>query len=148
MPVFVHGHAAWAEGVGELLTAIEPDEPWYVVLTPEAHVSTAEAFRHPLLTRHSEAIKLRDLNAGVTRNDFEKVVRTLAPAVDEALHWLTQHGVAKMTGTGACVFLACSSQGQAADILSASPVNGFICRGQNRSSAHTALDHWLRMHRI
>jgi 4-diphosphocytidyl-2-C-methyl-D-erythritol kinase len=148
VPVFVHGHAAWAEGVGELLTPIEPDEPWYVVLTPDAHVSTAEAFRHPLLTRHSEAIKLRDLNAGVTRNDFEKVVRTLAPAVDKALHWLSQHGVAKMTGTGACVFLACSSQGQAADILSASPVNGFICRGQNRSAAHTALDQWLRMHRI
>jgi 4-diphosphocytidyl-2-C-methyl-D-erythritol kinase len=148
VPVFVHGHAAWAEGIGEQLTAIDPDEPWYVVLTPKAHVSTAEAFRHPLLTRHSGAIKLRDLNAGATRNDFEKVIRIMAPAVDEALQWLSQHGVAKMTGTGACVFLSCTSQGQAADILSSSPVNGFICRGQNRSPAHTALDQWLRMHRI
>ena len=148
VPVFVHGHAAWAEGVGELLTAISPNEPWYVVLTPNAHVSTAEAFHHPLLTRHSEAIKLRDLEAGVTRNDFEKVVRSMAPAVDEALTWLSQYGVAKMTGTGACVFLSCSSQGQAADILSSSPVSGFISRGQNRSSAHIALDQWSRMHRI
>ncbi len=148
VPVFVLGHAAWAEGIGEQLTAITLDEPWFVVLTPKAHVATAEAFRHPLLTRHSEAIKLRDLNAGVTRNDFELVVRTLAPAVDEALQWLSQWGDAKMTGTGACVFLACSNQGLAADILAASPVSGFICRGHNRSPAHVALDQWLRMHRI
>ncbi len=34
VPIFVHGHAAWAEGVGEILTPADPPEPWVVVLVP------------------------------------------------------------------------------------------------------------------
>jgi 4-diphosphocytidyl-2-C-methyl-D-erythritol kinase len=44
VPVFIHGHAAWAEGVGEKLTPISPEEPWYSVIVPDCHVSTAEIF--------------------------------------------------------------------------------------------------------
>lgn len=39
VPVFIQGYAAWAEGVGEKLTAISPPEPWYVVIMPDCHVS-------------------------------------------------------------------------------------------------------------
>jgi 4-diphosphocytidyl-2-C-methyl-D-erythritol kinase len=44
VPVFVHGTAAWAEGVGEEITAINVDEPWFVVIVPDCHVSTGEIF--------------------------------------------------------------------------------------------------------
>ena len=148
VPVFVHGHAAWAEGVGEKLQPVDIPEPWYVVLTPNAHISTAAAFSHPELTRNSDPITLRAFSAGAARNDFEKVVRQLSPAVDAALQWLAQHGNARMTGTGACVFLACPDAGHAARILAASPVQGFISRGQNVSPAHRALDALFRPHRI
>ncbi|MES3040462.1 MAG: 4-(cytidine 5'-diphospho)-2-C-methyl-D-erythritol kinase [Pseudomonadota bacterium] len=148
VPVFIHGHAAWAEGVGEKLQAVDIPEPWYVVLTPDAHISTAAAFAHPELTRNSDPITLRAFSAGEARNDFEKVVRQLSPAVDAALQWLAQHGTARMTGTGACLFLACSDADHAAQILAASPVQGFISRGQNVSPAHRALDTLFRPHRI
>ena len=59
VPVFVRGHAAFAEGVGEILTPVEPEEPWYVVLVPQVSVSTAEIFSDPLLTRDSLPIKVR-----------------------------------------------------------------------------------------
>lgn len=148
VPVFVHGHAAWAEGVGEKLQPVDIPEPWYVMLTPNAHISTAAAFSHPELTRNSDPITLRAFSAGAARNDFEKVVRQLSPAVDAALQWLAQHGTARMTGTGACLFMACSDADHAAKILAASPVQGFISRGQNVSPAHRALDTLFRPHRI
>lgn len=53
VPVFVRGHAAFAQGVGEQLTPVDPAEPWYVVLVPQVSVSTAEIFSHPELTRDS-----------------------------------------------------------------------------------------------
>ncbi|WP_227513030.1 4-(cytidine 5'-diphospho)-2-C-methyl-D-erythritol kinase [Perlucidibaca aquatica] len=148
VPVFIHGHAAWAEGVGEQLESVVIEEPWFVVLTPDAHIATAAAFSHPELTRNSDPITLRAFSAGAARNDFEKVVRQLSPAVDAALQWLAQHGAARMTGTGACVFLACPDADHAAKILAASPVQGFISRGQNVSPAHRALDTLFRPHRI
>lgn len=148
VPVFVRGRAAWAEGVGEALQAVDLPEPWYVVLCPEAHISTAAAFAHPELTRNTTAITLRAFFAGAGRNDFEVVVRQLSPAVDAAMNWLAQRGPARMTGTGACLFLACPDRDDAARILAESPVNGFICRGLNRSPAHSALDRLLRPHRI
>jgi len=40
VPVFVHGKAAWAEGVGEELTPIDPKESWYLVIRPDCYVST------------------------------------------------------------------------------------------------------------
>ena len=148
VPVFVRGRAAWAEGVGEQLQAVDIPEPWYVVLRPAASVSTAAAFGHPELTRNTPAITIRAFLGGAGHNDFEAVVRKLAPAVDEALAWLAQHGAARMTGTGACVFLPCVSQEQADAVLAASPVPGFVSRGHNRSPAHVALERWLRPHRI
>lgn len=148
VPVFIHGHAAWAEGIGEKLVAVDLNEPWYVVLTPDAHSSTAEAFAHPELTRNSPAITLRAFFAGAGKNDFEKVVCKLSPAIDAARAWLAQRGSARMTGTGACLFLECTSREHAAATLAECPVAGFISRGQNWSSAHSALDQLLRTHRI
>ena len=148
VPVFARGFSAWAEGVGERLQAIDIPEPWYVVLCPSAEVSTAAAFGHPELTRNTAPITIRAFQTGAGRNDFEHVVRQLAPPVDEALTWLARHGAARMTGTGACVFLACATREQAAGILAKSPVTGFISRGQNRSPAHVALDRLLRTHRL
>jgi len=139
VPVFVRGHAAWAEGVGERLLALDLPEPFYLVLAPPAHVATASVFRHAELTRNSPAITVAAFLAGGGRNDCERVVRQLAPEVDAALEWLGQFGAARMTGTGACVFLACASEAQARELLARAPVAGFVSRGCNLSPAHRAL---------
>ena len=68
VPVFIHGTAAWAEGVGEKLTAISPPEPWYIVIAPDCHVSTAEVFSSQELTRDCEPITISRFLSGEGRN--------------------------------------------------------------------------------
>lgn len=135
VPIFVHGHAAWAEGVGEQLTPVDPPEPWYLVLIPDVSVSTAEIFNAPELTRDTPAIKIRDFLAGRAINVCQTVVAKRYQAVAENLAWLNQHGKAVMTGTGACVFAAFESRQQAEAILAIMPDGwrGFVARGLNRS---------------
>ena len=107
VPVFVHGRAAWAEGVGERLTSLRLPQTEYLLLYPGVAVSTAAVFAHAQLTRDSPSITINDLLAGGSRNDLQPVALTLQPAVGEALAWLAdQPGLQppRMTGSGACVF--------------------------------------------
>ena len=138
VPVFVRGHAAWAEGVGEMLTPADPPERWVVVLAPAVSVSTAEVFaaydRELDLTPYSPAITIRDFHAGRGRNDLEPVVRRLYPEVDNALKWLGKFGDARMTGSGACVFLPVADESSGRAILAQCPAalaGGFVARGRN-----------------
>lgn len=135
VPVFVRGHAAWAEGVGDIITPVKLNQPWFVVLIPGVQVSTKEIFTDPELTRASPAIKIRDFLAGQGRNVCQEIVVKHYPAVAEALEWLGRHGKAMMTGTGACVFAAFETQEQAETVFADKPTkwDGFVAHGLNRS---------------
>ncbi|MFN2309729.1 MAG: 4-(cytidine 5'-diphospho)-2-C-methyl-D-erythritol kinase [Gammaproteobacteria bacterium] len=135
VPVFVQGRAAWAEGIGEDLTPIEPPEPWYLVLTPPVTVSTAEIFSAPELTRHTPPIRIADFLLGAGGNDCEPVVRARYPVVGQQLDWLGRFGQARMTGTGACVFVDFPDPVVAGHALAQVPEGwqGFVARGCNRS---------------
>lgn len=138
VPVFVRGHSAWAEGIGDLLTPVELPERWFVVLIPDCHVSTATIFQHKELTRDSLPITIRAVLEGGGNNDCQPVVEALHPEVLAARRWLQQYGPSRMTGTGACVFAAFDTQEEAESILARRPDNlgGFVARGVNRSSLH------------
>jgi 4-diphosphocytidyl-2-C-methyl-D-erythritol kinase len=135
VPVFVRGSAAWAEGIGERLTPLELPEPVYLLVQPDAVVSTAEVFKAPELTRDSAAITIRDFLTTGGRNDCEPVVRRRFPAVAEALDWLGRHAPARLTGTGSCVFAAMPSEKAARSVLGEMPRRwrGHVVRGLNRS---------------
>lgn len=135
VPVFVRGCAAWAEGVGEVLTPVEVDEPWFVVLVPGTAVATRSVFEDPELTRDSPLITIRDFLAGACRNDCEAVVYRRFPAVAEAARWLGNYAPTRLTGTGACVFAAFESRDDARRVCAALPPGweGFVARGRNRS---------------
>lgn len=135
VPVFIHGHAAWAEGVGEKLSDVELPEPWFVVLAPAVQVPTAEIFNAPELTRDCPAITIRDFLTGHGENVCQPLVEKRHHEVAEALAWLGQHGKAMMTGTGACVFAAFEQEGRAREVFSARPPGwqGFVAKGCNRS---------------
>lgn len=135
VPVFVHGKAAWAEGVGEEFTAASPPEPWYLVVVPDCEVSTAAVFSASELTRDCQPITIRDFLSGRAGNVCEPVVRKYYPAVAKALNWLGQFAPARMTGTGSCVFAAFENEAQAGEILRKIPPEwqGFVARGCNRS---------------
>ncbi len=142
VPVFVRGNAAWAEGVGEQLTAIEPEECWYLVLCPDCSVSTEEVFNSSDLTRNTPAIRIRDFLEDGGHNDCESVVRNLYPQVAEGLDWLGQFAVARMTGTGACIFAGFDKQQQAESVYEKLPQGwkGFVAKGLNNSPLQIRLE--------
>jgi len=135
VPVFVHGHAAWAEGVGEQLVDVEIDEPWYVVIVPPCQVATVDIFSALELKRDCQTITIDGFLSGQGLNVCEAVVCGRYPQVAEALEWLSGFGVARMSGTGACVFVALADQQQAQQVYDDLPPawSGFVARGLNRS---------------
>ena len=142
VPVFVRGHAAWAEGVGEQLTPIEPKEFWYLVVRPDCCISTMEVFNSSDLTRNTPAIRIRDFLRDGGHNDCESVVKDLYQEVAEALDWLGQFAVAKMTGTGSCVFAGFDKQQQAESVYEKLPQGwkGFVAKGLNNSPLQIRLE--------
>ena len=143
VPVFVHGHAAFAEGVGEQLQPIEPVEPWYLLLKPDCSVSTGEIFSKQELTRNTSPIRIAAFLSGVacTRNDCQPVVEKYYPQVGEALAWLSNHSQPYLTGTGACIFAAFETEQAAQSVQKCIPSawQGFVAQGRNRSPAHDDL---------
>ena len=141
VPVFVRGHAAFAEGVGEILTPVTPEEPWYVVLVPQVSVSTAEIFSDPLLTRDTPPIKVRPVPKGNSRNDCLPVVARRYPDVRNALNLLGNFTEAKLTGTGSCVFGAFPNRAEADKVsaLLTETLTGFVAKGSNISMLHRKL---------
>ena len=131
IPVFVRGKAAWAEGIGEILTPIELPEPWYLVVVPDCQVSTKEVFSDSELTRNSTPITIRDFVAGEAHNDCAFVVTKRYPKVLEAMDWLGKD--ARLTGTGACVYASFTEAEEARAVKLPSGCQAFLARGRNRS---------------
>ncbi|NOQ81451.1 MAG: 4-(cytidine 5'-diphospho)-2-C-methyl-D-erythritol kinase [Methylophaga sp.] len=138
IPIFIYGYAAWAEGVGEKLTEISPNEPWYIVIVPDCHISTKEIFSSSELTRDCKPITMAGFLLGEGRNVCEDVVVKHYEPVAEALDWLAHYAKPKMTGTGACVFAGFNTQAEAQKVVEDLPVNwqGFVAKGCNRSPLH------------
>ncbi len=135
VPIFIHGHAAWAEGVGEKFQPVELDMPWYLVVQPACSISTAEVFNAPELTRNTPPITIRGFLAGEGRNDCEPVVRKFHAEVGQLIDWLDKKANARMTGTGSCVFSRFETEVEARDLLAELPDHwsGFVAKGLNQS---------------
>jgi len=141
VPVFVRGHSAWGEGIGEKLLPIELPESWYLVIKPDCHVATAKIFSNQELTRDTAAITVATFFEQGGLNDCENVVCQHYPEVKKALQWLNKHGDARLTGTGACVFARFASQEKAQAVLNNTPTEWkcFIAAGINHSPLHHLL---------
>ncbi|SFN34836.1 4-(cytidine 5'-diphospho)-2-C-methyl-D-erythritol kinase [Marinobacter pelagius] len=144
VPVFVRGHAAFGEGVGEKLTPVNPPEDWFVVLKPSCDINTGKIFSEEGLTRDTPKIKIAPAfegDASRYRNDCEDVVRKLYPEVNQSLEWLSQFGPARLTGTGACIFGRFPTESAARIIWESKPsgITGFVAKGVNVSPLHQKL---------
>lgn len=145
VPVFVRGHSAWAEGIGDQLQSLALPERWYVVLAPSVTVSTAEIFSDSGLRRDCPPITIRDFLAAPDSprwgNVCEAPVRARYPEVAAALEALGVLAEARLTGTGACVFAAFENQAaaEAAFEQLAGSWPGFVAKGVNVSPVHQRL---------
>ncbi|MFC0308300.1 4-(cytidine 5'-diphospho)-2-C-methyl-D-erythritol kinase [Gallibacterium trehalosifermentans] len=141
VPIFIHGKAAFAEGVGEKITYCLPAEKYFVVLKPDVSISTAKIFQDPNLPRATPKRSLESLLSAVYTNDCEKVVRDHYPEVEQAIQWLVQYAPTRLTGTGACIFAEFDSQDRALTVFQQRPANltGFVAKGVNESPLYLAL---------
>ena len=119
VPFFIFGQSAFAEGIGEKLTALDLPQQAYLVVQPAQHVPTQGIFQDPDLTRNTDPVKIMDFSGrqivtslGFGRNDLQPIVLKRYPVVRQALDWLNKaefsaNGFkARMTGSGACLFLS------------------------------------------
>jgi 4-diphosphocytidyl-2-C-methyl-D-erythritol kinase len=141
VPFFIFGENAWVEGIGEKIQAIPLPAAHYVIITPKVHVSTAEIFSTEELTRNtfpttiaafSEMLKLKQVGKEkqslvfehenkIFHNDLEAVVCQKYPAVKACLDCLNQFSQARMSGSGASVFVAVENSAEANNIVKALP---------------------------
>lgn len=149
VPIFIHGKAAFAAGVGEIFHDVSMLEPWYLLALPACNVSTQEIFSAQQLTRDTPPSKMCGLRvvekvgeryALYGKNDCQAIVCERFPAVKQALEALGQFATARMTGTGAAVFAPYASYQLAASDLSRLPagVVASVVKGANVSSCHLA----------
>jgi len=131
VPVFVRGRSAWGEGIGEHLQPVSLPPRWYVIICPDCHVSTAEIFADPELTRNTHPITMSAFFAGGGRNDLQPVVVSRYPAVAEALESLAVYAPSMMTGSGSCVFAAFDDEREALQAAEGIPLRSIVARGIN-----------------
>jgi 4-diphosphocytidyl-2-C-methyl-D-erythritol kinase len=132
IPFFIFGETAFAEGVGEALQKVAGPDCWYVVIEPGVSVPTPAIFGAPDLTRNTKPVTIADFSRHLPaqyelgafgKNDLQAVAARLFPPVAQAVEWLGSYGDARMTGSGACVFCALSSESKADDVLARVPMH-------------------------
>ena len=145
VPIFIHGFAAFAQGVGEKLTAVHPDESIYLVSKPNCSISTQEVFTAKALPRNTQKLDIKaiDDSTYITgyHNDCQTLVINHYPEVAKLLAWLVEYAPSRMTGTGACIFSRFDSEAEAKRVQKLLPnsITSFVTKGMNTSPLHSAL---------
>lgn len=146
VPVFVMGHAAFAEGIGEVLYPVDPEEKWYLVAHPGIHIPTPAIFGDPELIRNTQKRPINVLLSTAWTNDCQPIARKRFCEVEQLVSWLLEYAPSRMTGTGACVFAEFNSEHEAREVLRQVPawVSGFVAKGVNVSPLHSYRAELLR----
>jgi 4-diphosphocytidyl-2-C-methyl-D-erythritol kinase len=139
VPFFLLGRHAWVEGIGEQLTPLELPGQRFVVVKPEAGLSTAAIFGDPDLERAHKSVTIADFVAqpyGFGQNDLQQVAQRLSPDVRAALDGLSDLGLQpRMTGSGSAVFAPVPP-----DFQTPPAKPGWICRVCHNLETHPLLD--------
>ncbi len=140
VPVFVNGHSAWAEGKGDILTPLNLPRFFYLVVSINKHISTQEIFTHKALTMSPVQRKISDFSlVSNPHNDCLDAAIELEGEIQQALNHLdsTENhlGVARMTGSGCCVFIAFENKEDALIAKDKLPSqwSGFVAQAIDRS---------------
>ncbi|BCE00761.1 4-(cytidine 5'-diphospho)-2-C-methyl-D-erythritol kinase [Marinicellulosiphila megalodicopiae] len=148
VPVFVRGHTSFAEGIGEKLSQVNLDQRFFLIVKPDAHVSTMKIFTSKELTRDTTYLRIRHPFETAClqefHNDCEPLVRKLYPEVDEVFNLLEKFGSPRLTGTGACVFITFEHESDAKQAFAQLPksLQAWVAKGVNMSNTHIELKKW------
>jgi 4-diphosphocytidyl-2-C-methyl-D-erythritol kinase len=154
VPVFVRGHSAWAEGVGERLQPLALGERHYVLLLTGFHAATASLFAEARLKRDCAA---REAHVPPHRlalpNVFEPLLRQRFPQLQAWLDELPEGLVPRMTGTGSSYFFAVEDHSQAIELTTrlkslynGAAVDARAVRGVDQSALYERLQAGIEQH--
>lgn len=125
VPFFLSGGHAWVEGIGERITPLRLPAAHFLVVKPNAGLSTQMIFNAPTLKRDSETATIMGFAADTQldesqtthsdvalkaiyefgRNDLQPVALNLCPQLGQSLDWLkTKNLQGRMTGSGSAAF--------------------------------------------
>ena len=125
IPFFLSGGHAWVEGIGERITPLRLPAARFLVVKPNAGLSTGMIFNAPALKRDSETATILGFAADTEldevqtiysdtvtkavyefgRNDLQPVALNLCSQLGQSLDWLeTKNLQGRMTGSGSAVF--------------------------------------------
>jgi 4-diphosphocytidyl-2-C-methyl-D-erythritol kinase len=140
IPIFLYGHSALGEGIGDELSPLPFKEDWVLIVVPPCHCSSAKLYASLDLTRDTPRLRIEHLakpdgSSVRLRNDFEPLVRRYYPEVDAAIKWLSNYGNVRLSGSGASVFTCFDSRDEAEQIARAVPkeCQRFVAKGKNIS---------------
>ncbi len=135
VPLFVFAQSAWAEGIGDQLKVLNMPQKHFLVLHPKVFVSTAQLFASSQLTRDCSPITIRAFLEGEGKNVFQPLVLEQYADVKKAFDWLSQFATARLTGTGACLFLSFDNKQDANAVYQQVPKcwNSWVVKGLNQS---------------
>jgi 4-diphosphocytidyl-2-C-methyl-D-erythritol kinase len=158
------GGSAIVEGIGERLTPVALPEQRFAVVKPPTALATADVFRHPAVVRNTLAVEPAAILAGFVAeasdasgstestlyggNDLQLAATALCPEVTAALGILqSQHGNARMSGSGSAVFARIGNKDDTTDAWLATSLARHLPQGWTsrvcRSLARHPLDAWL-----
>ena len=141
VPFFIFGEPALGRGIGEVLSAVSLPPTWFVILAPPVAVETAAIFAAPELTRDSPSARIQVFSEEYGGNDLQAVAMARFPEIAACLEALagaakTTPTMARMSGSGACVFAAFGAEAVAEQVLSravdAGCCSGFVARALSR----------------
>ena len=140
VPVFVNCHSSWGEGIGEILTPITLPKYFYLIVSIDKHISTKEIFTHKALTMSPVQRKIADFSmVSNPHNDCLDAAIHLEADIEEAIAHLDSTdnhiGIARMTGSGCCVFVAFEKEKDASIAINKLPSKwtGFIAKAIDKS---------------
>ena len=140
VPVFIEGQSSWAEGIGEILYPLILPKYFYLVVSINKHVSTQEIFSHKALTMTPVQRKMSDFSlVSNPHNDCLDAAIDLEDGIKDALRHLdsTQNhiDIARMTGSGSCVFVAFENESDALIAKKELPSKwvGFVAKAIDKS---------------
>ena len=143
VPVFVNCHSCWGEGIGEILTPISLPKYFYLIVSIGKHISTKEIFTHKALTMSPVQRKIADFSmVSNPHNDCLDAAIHLEADIEEAIAHLDSTdnhiGIARMTGSGCCVFVAFEKEKDALIANNKLPSQwiGFVAKAIDKSPLH------------
>lgn len=106
VPFFIQGKNALVEGIGEIITPIEIQQYFFVIVKPQFHIPTKDIFSNLELNLSQIDSKNITIDELLDKkfNDLENSAKKIYPALNSIFNELKQYGNPVMTGSGSCIY--------------------------------------------